>query len=255
MAVSFHCYLFCSHCIAVLSVLSIYIYTHTVHGHRLVFCLHLHNLIHVLYAYNIIHTFFCVNHYCTCAFVTHSCVWIVAGLGLCVLYSFSSLTLDALYLPCITLHAHPTLILVLYSNYYPLMPLLIPAYVRMIQCLCWTQHMYLILEWISLSHIYVALVQHAYEGREGGGGKGTFTLGPQFVSPPKAICNTIITHFVFAPEANSYTYSCILPLVTYVDRIYILHVFFHSLLKWQDTYWTCQCSWKWQLKKWLKEHL
>ena len=68
--------------------------------------------------------------------------------------------------------------------------------------------MYLILEQISLLHIYVA---HAYKGKGGEGQKGKFALGPQFVSPKKAkinyysekkktICDTIITHFAFCHE-------------------------------------------------------
>ena len=62
--------------------------------------------------------------------------------------------------------------------------------------------------------MYVALVQHAYEAKGGEVQKGKFALGPQFVSPQKTICDTVITHFVFTAEANSY--NCSLPLLTYV---------------------------------------
>ena len=69
------------------------------------------------------------------------------------------------------------------------------------------------LEWISLPHIYVALVQHAYKGKGGEEEKGKFALGPQFVSPKNYMCCHYYS-FVFALEANSYGRSQ--PLVTYV---------------------------------------
>ena len=52
------------------------------------------------------HIILCIHFHVTVVtvLVTHSCVWIVAGLVVFVLYSFSSLTFDALYIyvPCIT---------------------------------------------------------------------------------------------------------------------------------------------------------
>ena len=107
-----------------------------------------------------------------------------------------------IYVPCITLHAQTTLVLVLYSNYHPLS-----------QCFSWTQSMFLMLECISLPHIYVALVQHAYTGKGGEGQEGKFALGPQFVSPKNYMWHHYYS-FVFALEANSY--GCTQPLVTYV---------------------------------------
>ncbi len=46
------------------------------------------------------HITLCIHFHVTIVtvLVTHSCVWIVAGLVVFVLYSFSSLTLDALYI-------------------------------------------------------------------------------------------------------------------------------------------------------------
>ena len=46
------------------------------------------------------HIILCIHFHVTIVTVleTHSCVWIVAGLVVFVLYSFSSLTFDALYI-------------------------------------------------------------------------------------------------------------------------------------------------------------
>ena len=81
--------------------------------------------------------------------------------------------------------------------------------------------MYLILECVSLPHIYIlyiALVQHAYIGKGWGwgwGAKGEVYPGQsQFVSPKKLYVTPLLPVLYFALEAISY--SCSLLIGTYV---------------------------------------
>ena len=71
---------------------------HTVHGHCQVFWVHFTNITWFIYIYVYMHTMLCIHFNVTIitVLVTHSCVWIV--LVVFVLYPFSSLTLDTLYI-------------------------------------------------------------------------------------------------------------------------------------------------------------
>ena len=69
------------------------------------------------------HTILCIHFHVTIVtvLVTHSCVWIVAGPVTSVLYSFSSLTLDTLYINIRTYMYHAShymhiMVLVLYMQ-------------------------------------------------------------------------------------------------------------------------------------------
>ena len=79
--------------------------------------------------------------------------------------------------------------------------------------------MYLILERISLPHIYVALVQHAYEGR---GGKGEVCPWAPNLWAPKNYnyVSPLLPILHFAMETNYY--GCSQPLVTYVYWIFCM---------------------------------
>ena len=94
-----------------------------------------------VHAYNIMHTFSCDNYYCPCD--TFMCVE-CTGLVVFVLYPFSSLTLDTLYI-C-TMHH------IACSNHFEISTVqYLSSFESML--LLNTEYMYLMLECISLPHI------------------------------------------------------------------------------------------------------